>query len=163
TGMAFSDRLFSALRFNGKPALDNGAHYRELVVEAGPAWPGDARVVEQMLAFAPHVILHTGSDAFPDRVFRPLEERWPASGTVRPTYVAGSELGPAAVRFARSRRGLRGRFFGVTTVSSTDANAKFVVRYNAAFPEDPRTRTLAPNTTYDAVYALAYAIVASGK
>jgi serine/threonine-protein kinase len=157
TGLAFADRLFSVLRFNGKPALANGSSYLDVIDS------GDARAVDQLLAFAPHVVVHTGSDDFPTRIFAPLEERWPPRAALRPTYVAGSELGSAAVAFARSRPDLRARFFGLTTESTTDANAKFVMRYNALFPDNAVSRTAAPNTTYDAVYALAYSVVATGR
>jgi hypothetical protein len=49
----------------------------------------------------------------------------------------------------------------LTTVSSTTPNARFVVHYNETFGE-PVTRTLAPNTSYDAMYVLGYASFALG-
>jgi serine/threonine-protein kinase len=161
TGLAFADRLFSVLRFNAKSALDNGGSYLEVVLDRNDP-SAESRAATQLVAFAPHVILHTGNEELATHVFPAVEDRLPR-GSPRPTYLAGSELGSEAVAFARSRAGLRDRFFGLTTESATDANAKFVTRYNALFPQNAVTRTRAPNTTYDAAYALAYAIVATGR
>jgi hypothetical protein len=56
----------------------------------------------------------------------------------------------------------RHRFFGLEPVSSTSVNARFVMHYNET-ATNKITRTLAPNTTYDAFYLLAYATYALGE
>jgi hypothetical protein len=53
----------------------------------------------------------------------------------------------------------RRRFFGVTPVASTVSNARFVTHYNEVF-EDKITRTIDPNSPYDAFYLLAFATYA---
>jgi hypothetical protein len=50
----------------------------------------------------------------------------------------------------------RGRLFAVLSDSSSPANARFVMRYNDTYP-DHVSITLNPNSTYDAVYLVAYA------
>lgn len=57
----------------------------------------------------------------------------------------------------RTSQERRGRFFGLTAVSETAANARFVTHYNEVFPGDPITRTTSPNSSCDAFSLLAYA------
>jgi branched-chain amino acid transport system substrate-binding protein len=49
---------------------------------------------------------------------------------------------------------------GFTSVSDTVPNARFVVHYNETFA-DRITRTWAPNSSYDALYVVAYAAYAA--
>ncbi len=93
--------------------------------------------------------------------FEPLEESWPAGRTFRPTYVTMTVLTPEVFRFVAKDASRRRRFFGLTTVSTTPANARFVMHYNEVFREKI-TRTISPNASYDAFYLLAYAAYALG-
>ncbi len=163
-GQALSDTFLEALRFNGKTALDNGADYRELTFEAeAPATsPEYAAMTRALLAFAPHVVLHAGNAAIVDALFAPLEAAWPARAPLRPRYAGVGPFPDETFAFIGASRDRRSRFFGVTPVSSTVTNARFVTHYNAAFP-DKVTLTFGPNTSYDAFYLLAYATYAIPK
>jgi branched-chain amino acid transport system substrate-binding protein len=76
---------------------------------------------------------------------------------VKPTALAPGVLQYIAADGQRTRR-----FFGVTSVSTTPANARFVSHYSAQHPDEV-TRTFSPNSSYDAFYVLAYATFAVGS
>jgi serine/threonine-protein kinase len=160
--LAFADAVFERLRFNGKSALENASDYRQTVLDEGkPAEDPQFVDVWQALAeFAPTVVIHHGDDDLIPKVILPLETHWPR-GRARPFYVnptiASDELlGPVA-----RDPDLRSRFFSLTPVSSTPANARLVMHYNEVFP-DKITRVFSPNADYDAFYMIAYAVYALG-
>jgi serine/threonine protein kinase len=160
--LGFSTALFDKLTFNGKSALDNGTDYREMVYADGAARDASlGEIAGSLEKFAPHVVVFQGDDAIVKLAFEPLEARWPASRRYRPTYLTMTVLTPEVFRFAGSDPSRRRRFFGLTTVSTTPTNARFVMHYNEAFREKI-TRTISPNSSYDAFYVLAYATHALG-
>jgi branched-chain amino acid transport system substrate-binding protein len=163
--LAFSDALFRGLSFNGKSALDNTGNFREFVCGEACAKPDggvDPSLVDGLLEFAPQIVIISGvTEALIDRVLAPLERRLPRTAP-RPDYVNIMVLSPAVFRFVDSRPDLRARFFGLTVVSNTAQNARFVMHYNETF-DDKITRTISPNTAYDAFYLLAYATYAVGS
>ena len=155
------ESLFDALHYNGRSALDNDANFRQFVYERD-ADAGAEDVVQNLLAFAPQVIVYA-ERPFYSRVLAPLEAKWPTSdGSPRPVYLTGSGLGGPALQFAGRDPAKRHRFFAATNLSTTRTNAKLVLRYNLAFPLEPIVRTEAPQPSYDAFYALAYATYALG-
>jgi serine/threonine-protein kinase len=161
TGLGFADALFRNLKFNGRSALENESSYHEFVSSLGA---GDDpaeydKLVPKLAAFAPHVIVFFGSDESLVHVAGALERGW--HDPVRPRYVRTSPLGPLVHQFIGTSADRRRRFLSLTTVSTTPANARFVVRYNEAFGEGV-TRTLSPNSSYDAFYLVAYATHALG-
>jgi serine/threonine protein kinase len=159
-GAALSDAFFRTLRFNGKTALDNGASYRELTfeAEAPKTSPEYARLDRELLAFAPDVVLYAGNAAIVEALFAPLEDHWPRNAR-RPRYASIALLPKELLDFVGTSRDRRRRFFGVTPVGSTAANARLVTHYNETFP-DKITLTIDPNASYDAFYLLAYATYA---
>jgi branched-chain amino acid transport system substrate-binding protein len=158
-GDALGEAFLKKLRFNGTTALDSGASYRELTIEAEAprSSPEYARIERELLAFAPDIVIYAASVAIVDALFAPLEAHWPASAPYRPRYISVASLSKELLEFTAADRDRRGRFFGITPVSSTSANVRFVTHYNDAFPGDPITRTINPNSSYDAFYLLAYA------
>jgi serine/threonine protein kinase/ABC-type branched-subunit amino acid transport system substrate-binding protein len=158
-GAAFSDALFRALTFNKRSALDNGEAFRELTFDAAAddKSPAFADVVSDLVRMKPHAIVFSGTPLVMARaVFEPLEKRWPAAERHRPTYASLALLTPELLEFIGTSTDRRRRLFGVTTVSTTPPNARFVMHYNEVF-SDKITRTISPNSTYDAFYLLAYA------
>lgn len=157
-GAALSDAFFKTLRFNGKTALDNGPSYREMTfeAEAPSASPEYAAMRRELLAFAPHVVVYAGNAAIVEALFAPLEQHWPRNAQHRPRYASVGLLPRELLDFIGTNTDRRRRFFGVTSVSSTVANVRFVTHYNEVFP-DKITRTINPNSAYDAFYLLAYA------
>jgi serine/threonine-protein kinase len=161
TGLGFADALFRNLRYNGRSALENESSYREFVSSLGA---GDdpaeyEKLVEKLAAFGPQVIVFFGSDESLVQVARSLERAW--HDPIRPRYVRTSALGALVHSYIGTNAELRRRFLSLTTVSTTPANARFVARYNEAF-SDGVTRTLSPNSSYDAFYLVAYATYALG-
>jgi serine/threonine-protein kinase len=162
-GIGFGEAVFRALSFNGRSALENEASYRELTYpfDTGDDEASFARVVDQLVAFAPHVVIHFGADEALLSVIEPLERRWKAP-RFRPRYVKPTVLGPDVLAFVAGRAERRRRFFSVTSTSMTAANARFVTRYSAAYGGNV-TRSFSPNSSYDAFYLLAYATYALGR
>jgi serine/threonine protein kinase/ABC-type branched-subunit amino acid transport system substrate-binding protein len=162
TGLGFADTLFKSLRFNDRSALENESSYREFVsaLGAGGSPSEHKKLLDNLIAFAPHVIVYFGSSEALADIAEPLERGWRDPG-VRPRYVKTSPFGPPVHAFIGTNAERRRRFLSLTTVSTTAANARFVARYNETFA-DTVTRTFSPNSSYDAFYVIAYATYALG-
>ncbi|HEX8107415.1 MAG TPA: hypothetical protein VF516_06770, partial [Kofleriaceae bacterium] len=160
-GDALSAAFLSTLRFTGKAAVDN-ANFRELTIEAAAPGtdPGYGRMLDELLRLQPDVILYAASVPIIEAVFAPLEARFPR-GAPRPRYASIAVFPPELLAFIGTDPERRSRFFAVTPVGSTEANARFVTHFNETFSDsDPITRTYSPNASYDAFYLLAYATYA---
>jgi branched-chain amino acid transport system substrate-binding protein len=151
--IAFAEKLFAVLTFNGKSALNNGSAYLERTTD--DTRPLDD-VVREVTAFAPHVVI-----AVTQEVVAPIEQSTAASARFRPTYLLNTIFVQSMLDFLGNDSDRRRRLFGLTTVSTTNANARLVFHYNETFPE-AITRTVSPNTTYDAAYLVAYATYSLG-
>jgi branched-chain amino acid transport system substrate-binding protein len=160
TGASFSETFFTTLRFNGKQALENGSLFREFT----PDLPDPGVTAAELQRFRPHVIAYVVDPAeeLVRDVIVPLERSWPSDARVRPYYVTISMLTRSVLDLIGNDAARRHRFFGVTTVSTTAANAQFVMRLNAAF-DTKATRTESPNSSYDAFYVIAFASYALGE
>ncbi len=160
---ALSAELRRTLVFNGVSATANRETYLEIAYDdplehaAAPDWQTARR---DLLQFAPHIVLFQGDDTLVTNVIAPLEASWPAHAP-RPIYATMHNLAPAVFSLIGKDPSRRRRFFGITSVSTIDTNAKFVTHYNETFAEKI-TRTVAPNTSYDAFYLLAYGVHALG-
>jgi Protein kinase domain len=164
-GDALGEAFLKNLHFNGKSAIDNGTSYRELTTEAeAPKTdPAYAQLQRELLGFGPDIIIYAANVAVVETLFAPLEAAWPETTLHRPRYISVAALSKELLDYAGTNGDRRGRFFGITPVSSTTANARFVTHYNEAFPDDKITRTINPNSSYDAFYLLAYASYAIGR
>jgi ABC-type branched-subunit amino acid transport system substrate-binding protein len=161
--LALADALLDTLTFNGKSAVANGASFREVVVDdpyAKGAPPQFDDAVASLVAFAPDVVVFESGDALLHSVLLPLEARWPAA-TPRPVYACANPLPRDLYAFVGKSAERRRRFFGLTNVSTTSANVHLVTHYNETYA-DKVTRTLVPNSSYDAFYVLAYAALSLG-
>jgi serine/threonine-protein kinase len=163
-GQGFADAVFRSLHFNGRPAVENGPEFQEILFPFASNAPLDApyaAAAAKIAAFAPHVIVYFGGDENFARVLLPLERDWPVA-MARPVYLKPAVFGAPITTFVGKSRERRHRFFGMTSMSSSVANARFVARYNEAYA-DQATRTFSPNSSYDAFYLLAYATFAAGE
>jgi serine/threonine-protein kinase len=154
---ALSDRLVTALRFNGKPAVDNGDDFLEVAFDDVPESYDHAR--DTLSRFVPTIVIVnplSGPPATLRAIVEGLEAGWRAS-TPPPTYLFCGTLAAEVLDFIGSNAGRRRRFFGTETSSNTVENAQFVSHYNETFT-DQITRVSAPNNIYDGFYALAYSI-----
>jgi serine/threonine-protein kinase len=159
--LAFSERLFDTLRYNGKSALENGADFREFAVDWDSASPETYRsIVAKLLDIQPTVILYTGSP-FIDTVIEPLEKQWPASARVRPRYVTPVVFDDPLFPVVGVNRDLRRRMFGFTLPSTTAVNGRYTLHYNGVYGTDV-SRADAPSSAYDGFYLVAYAALALG-
>jgi ABC-type branched-subunit amino acid transport system substrate-binding protein len=158
--VSFSAELLRSLSFNGMSATANRDTYLEVtfVDPSEPSPPNWKEALDQLRTFAPHVVLFLGDDTLVKNLIEPLEA---SSPTPRPIYATMHNLAPSLFAFVGKDASRRRRFFGMTSVSTIDTNAKFVTHYNETFA-DKITRTIAPNTAYDAFYMLAYAVHALG-
>jgi hypothetical protein len=153
--MSIVDTIFEHIRFNGKSALENGDAFRQFIWSDVNA---DApKLVDEMLAFAPHVIVYVAQGELVAPYFRPIEERWPKGAKHRPYYVSSASLDRGELfQFIGSKPERRRRFFGVAPPGQTPANAKLTMRYNEIF--SPKiAQDVTPAAPYDAIYMLAYA------
>jgi hypothetical protein len=160
--LAFSERLFGTLHFNGKNALDNAEDYREFVFDTDSD-PDSPTAYEAGLArlrdFAPNVVIYGGGLGIIRQVLKRLEKSWPASSKVRPRYLSLAVLGDEAAAMAGQDADLRSRFIGLTLYSSTRVNALFTMHFNETYGTDV-SRANAASTSYDGFYVAAYAAFA---
>lgn len=160
SGVTFSESLRTALRALGDRT--DAVSLRD-VSTGDPASPrprDDARVVADLLAFRPTVVVVLGTSI--EGIVAPLEARWPA-GARRPWLVSPAPWeGPELEALVRSHPGVERRLLGVSVPTFTDPNRAFTTRYNAAFDahETPGT---APAIPYDTMYLIAYAAYASDE
>ena len=151
---AVAGTYFAALSFNGRSALANGEDY----LESSFTTPDEkAREIDRVVAFAPDVLLvATDRD-----VIASVEARWKSKNR-RPTYLLDTPINDEILQFIGTSRDRRARVFGVSSLSTTHTNARFVVHYNETYSA-PITRTQAPNSSYDAFYLVAFALLADAE
>jgi ABC-type branched-subunit amino acid transport system substrate-binding protein len=157
--VAFGQSLLNALVFNGKSGIENGDRYQEIAVpqESPPNDPATARSIATRIVAqrADFVVLLTDNRLQVPLVHE-IETHWPRSAP-RPTYfVAGEAPDASLASIPRAAADANRRAFGVVTLSSTAANAHFVIRFNEAYANKV-SRTENSSTSYDAFYLLAYA------
>jgi ABC-type branched-subunit amino acid transport system substrate-binding protein len=149
---AFAETLFRALVINGKPALENGDAYREFSFDAQAGREEYSAVAPQIARFRPTLVVSSANV----ELIAMVEDAWPKEDRRRPHYQTPFTVDDELLRFVGTSADRRARVAGITSVSTTVPNARFVVHYNETFDE-PITRAKAPNSSYDAFYLLAYA------
>jgi serine/threonine-protein kinase len=155
------DAAMSAIRLNGKPLADSTASFRSFPFRIEGSRPEDhAALVEEVVAFAPHIVVYTDFDEFEERFLEPIERAW--RGQDRPFYLSRGILGQPAIRFAGTSAERRRRLLSVELPANTDENLKFVFHYNELF--DPKISPgTAPGVVYDAFYVAAFAAASARK
>ena len=162
-GIGASDAIVSSLRYNGKTVAENGeGAFREVTVPDLVEQDGDTgagRVAAEIAAFRPHVVLDVAAGA---PMLAAAEASWPRGERFRPRYVYQGALSYPEFAAAVARDpSLARRLYGIDTAVDTPAVTKFVLRHNEVF--EPKVTALEANDApYDAVYTLAYLIVALG-
>jgi hypothetical protein len=163
SGLSYSDRYISTLRFNGKSVAENGAAFMQAAIPDGVDGHQAeelARAAAKIAAFKPHIIVGTGAGAeFVDAI----ERVWPQVSPFRPRYLlgtlAGISLQPLLIRSPEARK----RIFGVDSRSDTAVIAKFVMHHNEVFTTTRTTASEGTFAPYDSFYLLAYAAAALGQ
>lgn len=163
SGTSHTDAMVTALE---KRRVATGSAHEELrpfIFEDSMARKlslNDERSVQDVVAYAPHVILDAGA---PHRVFVAVEQQWPARLPHRPRYLVSDSLVNGPMRsLALAHQTSSSRLFGVNPSTESTAVRKFVVHYNGAF-QDKLTVASATSAPYDAFYVLAYAAVSLGQ
>lgn len=163
SGVGIAASLAEKLRFNGRPALENGDAFRQVRV---PDYLNDAispeqidRIADEFVAFAPHVIV--GAGGLEPSIIAAVERRWTSATQPPPTYVT-DWLEPSDVAAPLALRpDLRKRVYRVDAARDSRATQRFVVRYNERFTP-PVTPSTALPEAYDAFYLSAFALAAAG-
>ncbi len=163
SGQSFAGSFFERVHFNGKTVLENDANFRELVVKESSGDGEQRQIVDQLLKFRPHIILCV-NDALTKPILAPLEARWPRGESFKPYNLfpglgGVGEANDVMVLLSGSKE-RRSRFFGLETPSATAANAQLRTRFNETF-SDRVDLNGTPAGTYDAMYLLSYAVLAS--
>ena len=152
-GLWFAEAFFRRLVFNGKPAVDNGGKFRELVFKPSSSDDDVARFADRVVETPPSVLVLLGPSADTARIIAAVEARG-----ARPIYVIAVDSTAIVAPWMGTDIERRRRVFAIASVTRT-AEAQFVMRFNAAHARQV-TRTFNPGVTYDAFYVLAYAIFA---
>ncbi len=162
SGLGAADAYVSMLRFNGKSVAENGSSYREIVLpdvpDASTLQKERLRVVAEIVAFRPHVVLRASNETLVPEV----ERAWPATERFRPRYPEEYLTHPDLLAFVRQHPEVRRRLFYIDSFTSTTAMAKLVLRHNQVFPLRPVTGISIVAAPYDAFYVAAYATAALG-
>ncbi|MET0341970.1 MAG: ABC transporter substrate-binding protein [Polyangiales bacterium] len=149
---------------NGKSLLDNqSASPPSVSIEAyDPAAADQAALVARQRAFAPDLIVLAGTAEAVTRIMVPLEASWPDAP--RPHYVTIDSLRvPELLEAAASDDGLRQRVRGTGVLPSARAQPvyeTFRLDFQARYRDVPATLS-GMGPSYDAAYAIAYALAAS--
>jgi len=163
TGIGVSDSVVATLRYNGKTVAENGERgFREVAIPDLTELHGasaSARVLAEIAAFHPHVVLDTAGGA---SLVAEIEAAWPAGGLARPVYVLQGTLSePEYAQAIAHDAALARRLFGVDTATESAPATKYVLRHNEAF-QPPINALEANDAPYDAFYAFAYLAAALG-
>lgn len=157
-GLVFANGLVAELRFNGLTAMENGDAYRDVAYEgdAPEGSPVLAAAAKEILAFRPNVIVYMGGNNLVRSVMAPVEDQWPRGERAKPRWVSTAHIAPTLAEVIGKSDERRRRQLGMTIDAQTLANARLVMRYKEVFDENV-TRTISPNSAYDAFYLVAYA------
>jgi branched-chain amino acid transport system substrate-binding protein len=154
----------TGLSWNGEPiadAINLGASAK--IETYDDAQSEQTKLVAAHLAFAPDLIVLVGSGDAVNEIMAPLEQRW-ASG-VRPEYVLiDSAKVPDLLALVEQRPDLAARVRGTGTTPSKESIAidqNFLINYTTRYPDFDEASSAGVGASYDATYAIAYAIVAA--
>jgi serine/threonine-protein kinase len=158
---ALSDVLYESFRLNGKSLFENEKAYQEVVCQG--LCPDVSSVVKRLEDFEPDVIFTTMLSA--EQAYKQLLPQWKKKKRI-PFYLTPLVIPPWLIEASGADPVMRRRVFGVSSANRTDENMRFTNLFNSAFPPEktggnPVTLGSAPNTTYDAFYALALGALAT--
>jgi serine/threonine protein kinase len=161
SGTALADDYVASLRFNGKSVAENGDRFRVFSVPDRGVMDDfmDAPVLDQLVAFSPHLVLLAGPTS---SVISQVEAAWPRKAGFRPRYLKGAaNIGRKLVAAVIDDPALRSRCYAVDGATDGEALTKFVHHYNETFTPH-QTAADATSAPYDAFYVFAYAAAALG-
>jgi ABC-type branched-subunit amino acid transport system substrate-binding protein len=156
--LAFAERFYERLAFNGKSAMANGHDYLEVTYPPSADQDALDRAARDVAGQRPSLVVLSADATAAMRIVSVVESAWSA-GSSRPTYVLTSASTAILAPWIDGRPDRRRRVFGIDSASDSPENARFVIRYNQTHTEQV-TRTVNPSASYDALYLVAYAAFA---
>jgi len=162
SGQSTADSFVKYMRFNEKSVAENGDLSRQFSVAERTDYQMqlDPAQLQQLIAFAPHVVAFAASGVSPSVQ---IERAWPRTARFRPRYIEPSgDMRPDFRAHLVSDPALRRRVYMVDINPTAEPLIKFVHHHNEVYPH-PIT---APNATcapYDAFYVFAYAAASLGE
>jgi len=168
-GNGLAEALNPRLSFNGSPALDaaNTNYFRRL--DYGD--PGDPKkmpdypaVLGQIIPFAPHVIFLLGTGEDSAALLSGIETKWPRSLSYRPIYMMadGSAVAELPQYLAHVPDEARRRILGTKPGTKGKGFAAFKDTYRSRVHDGSSPEAAGAANGYDALYLLAYSVVATG-
>jgi branched-chain amino acid transport system substrate-binding protein len=139
---------------NGKAFVDAGDSALAIAYGAAPSDAELASVAEKLTAFHPDIVLAFGGAVVGPRIVDTVE-----TASIRPLYVLNGAALPSLTQRLVANSDLRHRTVVVDLDSSRPSFSTFRAALAAASPEVPSPAATL-GTTYDAVYALTYSVVA---
>lgn len=172
-GQGLAEALSTKLKINGAKFLDASNVDNRVVTDFGDpdgATPPDyATSIKAVTDLEPDVVYLMGTTEVITQMLKGIEENWPAA-TTRPYYLLAdgalvAEL-PAYVTTLKATdavaaENLRLRIMGTVPGTTSDIFTKFKTRYESVF-HDNLSSTSGVSNAYDALYNIAYALVAMG-
>jgi ABC-type branched-subunit amino acid transport system substrate-binding protein len=158
-----------SLTWAGKPLSDPSNLGQHVRIDAYDPAHGDQNdLVQSLLGFGPDVLVLVGTGEAISSILSPLETAWSSraqANATRPQYVLTDSSKVAELLSAVvARPDLRDRVRGTGVTASAAAAAvdeSFQIDYQLRYPDDDSASSSGLGTSYDATYALAYALVAS--
>jgi ABC-type branched-subunit amino acid transport system substrate-binding protein len=157
-------RSLEEMVINGKPLSDplNSGPGGNVIRDAYDEMATEQNaLVTRYVDFLPDVIVLAGTAEAVTQIVNPLEQRWPM-GTARPSYVLIDSVKVPDLITAASNVDLRRRIRGTGVRPGPDSQSvatAFELDFLAKFGMRPTASGVGP--TYDATYAIAYALAAS--
>jgi ABC-type branched-subunit amino acid transport system substrate-binding protein len=155
----------NGLVFNDKPLADPsnlGDHVRIDPYDFKDA--NQTALVDAYVDFAPDIVVLVGTAESVTQVMVPVEQRWTGDDSSRPYYVTiDSTKVPELIAAVTGNDALRRRIRGTGITpgpSSAPIYNAFKVDYQLRFPDSPATIS-GMGPSYDATYAIAYALAAT--
>ena len=163
-GTGLADAVTPQLMFNGKAAADNGDNFKRLDYPdtSGVENPDFSAIVQGILDLKPQIVLLFGTTETAKFLFPAIEQAWGDLNPMppRPYYIFPDggkvpELTAAIGSDDDRRKRVRGTVPGV----ASSLYGAFKLRYKAYINEEPLAYA---DTAYDALYLLAYGMLAVG-
>lgn len=170
-GRGIARILMRHLRFNGRSPGDNRAHFKR--IEYGSADDSASTrqplnyesIAAEIVDMRPHVIAFAGTTEMLE-IVKAVETTWPATVSYRPIWIGTDGAGVVSARYVSLDSTFLRRLLATNLKVDFDRpTARHVLtaigrEHPEIFQKDPRSVTAV--ATYDAVYALAYAIASLG-
>jgi ABC-type branched-subunit amino acid transport system substrate-binding protein len=161
-GNGLRDAILASLKINDKTVADpsNTAFFKQSTFDPANA-TAKAAVATDIINFAPHIVFLVGTSEVPVDIMKPVEDGW-TSSTPHPYYVLpDGARRPEVITLVTGNDTLRKHVRGTVPGTNNELYVQFGNRYAPQFGGTfPSLFGMAG--AYDAVYLIAYGIVAGG-